>query len=101
VRFWTGRKSLDGISTSYRDCWERERGDDPGWTIDPDNPSTHHEERDVNSGRRIDYLLVRCHDHGPTLRIADCRLAFDQPMAGAMASDHYGVVADLQMHSAS
>jgi endonuclease/exonuclease/phosphatase (EEP) superfamily protein YafD len=25
VRFWTGRQSLDGTSTAYRDCWERPR----------------------------------------------------------------------------
>jgi endonuclease/exonuclease/phosphatase family metal-dependent hydrolase len=101
VRFWTGRKSLDDTSTAYRDCWESVRGNDPGWTIDPDNPLTHHEERDVNRGRRIDYLLVRCGDHGPTLAITDCHLALNQPVAGAMASDHYGVVADLQVHTAS
>jgi endonuclease/exonuclease/phosphatase family metal-dependent hydrolase len=93
--FWTGRRSLDGTSTAYRDCWESVHGADPGWTIDPGNPLTHLEERDVNRGRRIDYLLVRCGDHGPTLRIADCRRVFDEPVGGVMASDHYGVVADL------
>jgi endonuclease/exonuclease/phosphatase family metal-dependent hydrolase len=93
--FWTGRRSLDGTSTAYRDCWESVHGADPGWTIDPSNPLTHLEERDVNRGRRIDYLLVRCGDHGPTLRIADCRRVFDEPVGGVMASDHYGVVADL------
>jgi endonuclease/exonuclease/phosphatase family metal-dependent hydrolase len=97
VRFWTGRTSLDGTSTAYRDCWESVRGDQPGWTIDPANRLTHYEERDVNRGRRIDYLLVRCGDHGPTLRIADCRRAFDEPVDGVMASDHYGVVADLHV----
>jgi endonuclease/exonuclease/phosphatase family metal-dependent hydrolase len=101
VRFWTGRKSLDGTSTAYRDCWESARGGEPGWTIDPDNSLTRHEERDVNRGRRIDYLLVRCHDHGPTMRITDCRLALDQSVAGVMASDHYGVIADLQVHTAN
>ena len=93
--FWTGRKSLDGTSTAYRDCWESVHGADPGWTIDPGNPLTHLEERDANRGRRIDYLLVRCGDHGPSLRIADCRRVFDEPVGGVMASDHYGVVADL------
>jgi endonuclease/exonuclease/phosphatase family metal-dependent hydrolase len=93
--FWTGRRSLDGTSTAYRDCWESVHGNDPGLTFDPRNPLTHHDEPDRNRGRRIDYLLVRCHDHGPTLRIADCRLAFDEPVDGVMASDHYGVVADL------
>ena len=22
IRFWTGRQTLDGVSTAYRDCWE-------------------------------------------------------------------------------
>ena len=30
VQFWTGRQSLDGTSTAYRDCWESVHGDDPG-----------------------------------------------------------------------
>jgi endonuclease/exonuclease/phosphatase family metal-dependent hydrolase len=101
VRFWTGRTSLEGTSTAYRDCWESVRGDEPGWTLDPDNPLTHDEERDVNRGRRVDYLLVRCGDHGPTLGIVDCRLALDQSVAGVMASDHYGVVADLRVQTGS
>ena len=100
MRFWTGRQSLDGTSTAYRDCWESVHGDDPGWTFDPRNPLTHHDEPDLNRGRRIDYLLVRCGDHGPTLRIADCHLALDEPLVGAMASDHYGVVADFQVQTA-
>jgi endonuclease/exonuclease/phosphatase family metal-dependent hydrolase len=99
IRFWTGRQSLDGTSTAYRDCWESVHGDDPGWTFDPRNPLTHHDEPDRNRARRIDYLLVRCGDHGPTLRIADCHLALDQPVAGAIASDHYGVIADLQVQT--
>jgi endonuclease/exonuclease/phosphatase family metal-dependent hydrolase len=99
IRFWTGRTSLGGASTAYRDCWESVRGNEPGLTFDSRNPLTHHDEPDLNRGRRIDYLLVRCHDHGPTLRITDCRLAFDGPVNGAMASDHYAVVAELEGHS--
>lgn len=46
--------------------------------------------------RRIDYIFVRCGGHGgPTLAIRDCRRIFDQPVAGARASDHFGVCADL------
>ena len=43
----------------------------------------------------MDYVLVRCGDHGPTLRIADARLAVHEPVDGVQPSDHYGVVADL------
>ena len=33
-----------------------------------------------------DSLLVRSHAHGPALRIADCRLAFDAPVEGVIAT---------------
>jgi endonuclease/exonuclease/phosphatase family metal-dependent hydrolase len=48
--------------------------------------------------RRIDYIMIRCARHGgPTLAVSDCRLAFDQPVNGWWASDHFGVVADLAL----
>jgi exonuclease III len=49
----------------------------------------------LDRGRRIDYLLVRCGDHGPPLRVTDCQLALHEPVGGVHPSDHYGVVADL------
>lgn len=54
------------------------------------------DEPHLDRDRRIDYLLVRCGDHGPSLHIADCRRVLDQPVGGVMASDHYGVIADLE-----
>ncbi|MFZ0214560.1 MAG: hypothetical protein WAM30_01320 [Candidatus Dormiibacterota bacterium] len=46
--------------------------------------------------RRIDYILVRCGEHGgPTLRIAKCARTFDQP--DSVVSDHQGVAADLEL----
>jgi endonuclease/exonuclease/phosphatase family metal-dependent hydrolase len=94
--FWTGRRSLDGTSTAYRDCWESVHGTEPGLTFEPGNPLSAVDEPSLDRGRRIDYLLIRCGDHGPTLRIADCRRVFDEPVDGVLASDHYGVVADLE-----
>ena len=95
VRFWTGRQSLAGTSVAYRDCWESVHGDHAGSTFDPANPLTRQDEPGLDRGRRIDYLLVRCDDHGPTLRVTGCRVALGEPVGGVMASDHYGVVADL------
>ncbi len=46
-------------------------------------------------GRRIDHLLIRCGDHGPTVRITDAGLAVHEPVGGVQPSDHYGVFADL------
>jgi hypothetical protein len=45
----------------------------------------------------IDHLLIRCGERGtPTLTVVACELAFDEPVDGVWASDHIGVVADLQ-----
>jgi hypothetical protein len=87
--------NLDGISTAYRDSWESVHGDLDGWTFDPRNTLTAIDEPGLDRGRRVDYLLVRCADHGPTLRITDCRLALDRPIGGLLPSDHYGVTAHL------
>lgn len=97
MRFFTGRQSLGGVSTAYRDCWEAAHPGESGATFDPDNPLTRIDEPELDGGRRIDYLLVRCGDHGPTLRVTDCTLALNQPSAGSMPSDHYAVLADLEL----
>jgi endonuclease/exonuclease/phosphatase family metal-dependent hydrolase len=72
MRFLTGRTSLEGTSTAYRDIWQSVHGDAPGHTFTPRNPLSAIDEPDLDRGRRIDYALVRCGDHG-----------------------HYGVYADL------
>jgi endonuclease/exonuclease/phosphatase family metal-dependent hydrolase len=95
MRFLTGRQSLEGFSAAYRDAWESVHGDVPGATFDPRNQLTAIDEPGLDRGRRIDYVLVRCGDHGPTLRIVDAGLAVHEPVDGVQPSDHYGVYADL------
>jgi endonuclease/exonuclease/phosphatase family metal-dependent hydrolase len=93
VRFWSGRQALDGTSVCYRDAWERVHPGEPGETFTPSNPLV--VDRDWPF-RRIDYVFVRCGDHGgPTLEVAGCGRIFDRPVGGVWASDHFGVVADL------
>jgi endonuclease/exonuclease/phosphatase family metal-dependent hydrolase len=93
IRFWTGRQSLDGTSVCYRDAWESVHGNEAGVTFTSANPLM--ADWDWPFGR-IDYILVRCGEHGgPTLAIDDCRRIFDEPIDGAWASDHFGVMADL------
>jgi hypothetical protein len=44
----------------------------------------------------IDYVLRARGEHGrPTLEISACQRAFDEPIDGVWASDHFGVVAIL------
>ena len=95
MRFWTGRQSLDGTSVRYEDAWEVMHPDEPGHTFSPRNPLVLAGEMKLERGRRIDHILVRGGVHGPPLDVADCRLAFDQPVDGVWPSAHFGLVAEL------
>jgi endonuclease/exonuclease/phosphatase family metal-dependent hydrolase len=92
LRFWMGRQSLERFSVCYRDAWARVHPSDDGaatfspnenpLVVDPDWPF-----------QRIDHILVRCGEHGgPTLPIRGCRRIFDD----VPASDHYGLLAELE-----
>lgn len=97
IRFLTGKQSLDGVSTCYQDAWSACRGQLDGFTFTPENPLVCNGDMPLDPGRRIDYVLVRCGTHGPALRVADCRRVFDRPHRGRWCSDHFGVLADLQL----
>jgi endonuclease/exonuclease/phosphatase family metal-dependent hydrolase len=99
VRFWSGRQSLAGTSVCYRDAWESKNPGDPGHTFTPRNPLVTDWDWPF---RRIDYIFVRCGDHGgPTLEVSTCARIFDEPIDGVWASDHFGVVADLAVPTRS
>jgi endonuclease/exonuclease/phosphatase family metal-dependent hydrolase len=101
LRFLLGLQSLDGMSVCYRDAWEAAHPGEPGHTFTPENPTMPTGEKGhwlIEPGRRIDYVLVRCSDHGPTLDIRSCERLFDRPVRGTWASDHFGVTADLATH---
>jgi hypothetical protein len=97
VRFWRGRQSLGGMSICYRDAWGSMHPGEPGHTFTAENPLVTAENWDweLELGRRIDHILVRCSAHGPTLDIRACERIFDEPVNGVWGSDHFGVVADL------
>jgi endonuclease/exonuclease/phosphatase family metal-dependent hydrolase len=82
VRFWSGRQSLSGMSVCYRDAWESTHPGDPGHTFTPRNPLVSDLEWLLELGRRIDYIMVRCGDHGPTLDVSACARIFDAPVDG-------------------
>jgi endonuclease/exonuclease/phosphatase family metal-dependent hydrolase len=104
IRFWMGRQSLGGMSVCYRDAWGSLHPEDPGHTFTPENRlvmTGETGEWELEGGRRIDYIFVRCSDHGPTLDIAACERIFDTTSEGTWASDHFGVVADLSAFTPS
>jgi endonuclease/exonuclease/phosphatase family metal-dependent hydrolase len=98
MRFWRGLQALDGLSVCYRDPWETVHPGEPGHTFTKENQRVADGEVAWDVGRRIDYILVRCTGRGPTLDIATCSRIFDQPVDGVWASDHFGVIAELEPH---
>jgi endonuclease/exonuclease/phosphatase family metal-dependent hydrolase len=104
IRFWTGRQSLERRSVCYRDAWAARHPGEPGHTFTPENTLTTTAEAgewELELGRRIDYILVRCTHHGPTLDVTACRRLLDAPVDGVWASDHFGVTADLSASTPS
>jgi endonuclease/exonuclease/phosphatase family metal-dependent hydrolase len=96
IRFLRGLQSLGGMSVCYRDVWATTHPGDPGHTFMRRNPLVMEDsEMRQEVSRRIDYIFVRCDERGPTLEISASALAFDAPVGGVWASDHFGVVADL------
>jgi endonuclease/exonuclease/phosphatase family metal-dependent hydrolase len=100
MRFWAGLQSLEGTSVAYRDAWSTAHPGEPGHTFSAVNPLVTSGNWPLETGRRIDYVWVRCGPHGPSLRVDSCDLLLDAPRHGVWASDHVGVVADLSVPDA-
>lgn len=108
MRFWRGRQSLGGMSVCYRDAWESVHSNEPGPTFTPDNPLV---RQQVVKGtrpfrdwpfKRIDYVLVRFGSHGGNaFDIVNCERIFAEASNGIWASDHFGLIADLQKAEAA
>lgn len=95
VRFWRGLQSLHGRSVCYEDAWPRAHPGERGDTFTPRNPLVRRGDMPEEAGRRIDYVMVRCTAHGPTLHVAWCDRLCVEPSGGVQVSDHYGLTADL------
>jgi endonuclease/exonuclease/phosphatase family metal-dependent hydrolase len=100
VRYLTGRQSLAGRSAHYHDAWAV-AGDGPGWTWSVDNPTTREVIDQIvgqpNHRRRIDYVLVGHAQPNRRCSVVSAELAFDRPVDGVWPSDHFGVVADVEI----
>jgi endonuclease/exonuclease/phosphatase family metal-dependent hydrolase len=95
IRFLTGKQALNGTSVSYIDAWASVYPAESGHTFTPDNALVRAGDMPLETGRRIDYVLVRGGPWGPPLAVAGCRRVLVDPVDGVQASDHYGLMADL------
>jgi endonuclease/exonuclease/phosphatase family metal-dependent hydrolase len=102
IRYLTGKQSLNGRSVFYHDAWAL-AGDGPGhtWTVDNPNARAGAEQIICQDGirNRVDYVFVGGWDAHPKAqaRVTSAKLAFDKPVNGRWASDHFGVVVDLEI----
>lgn len=104
IRFLTGLQSLDGRSVLYHDAWAL-AGKGAGFTWTSDNPNARvgvdQIVRQIGYQKRFDYIFVGSWDAHPKAQaqIQSAELAFDRAVDGIWASDHFGVVADLEVGS--
>jgi endonuclease/exonuclease/phosphatase family metal-dependent hydrolase len=102
IRYLAGQQSLGGRSVQYHDAWAV-AGDGPGHTWTADNPNAVQDigqiVRQPQHRRRLDYIFVGGRDAHPDAHawVRTAELAFDRPVDGVWASDHFGVVADLDV----
>lgn len=102
VRYLTGLQSIGGRSVHYHDAWAV-AGAGPGYTWTVDNPRGSEEiEKLVGQPghrRRIDYVFVGSRHAHPEVSctIQSATLAFDRPVDGVWASDHLGVLVDMEV----
>jgi endonuclease/exonuclease/phosphatase family metal-dependent hydrolase len=97
IRWLKGLTSLDGRRVHYQDAWERIHPGEPGWTWASANPYTA-PLAFLEPDRRIDYIFVTPMRRDGRGRIRDSAIVFSAPAEdGVHASDHYGLLADVQI----
>lgn len=107
IRFLRGHTAIDGRTTYWCDAWAAAGAPGHGWTLDHHNPL---QAITRVPDRRVDYVFVgdnfgytwRRGPTGPELRptagtgvVRAARIVCDRSLTGVMASDHYGLLVDV------
>jgi endonuclease/exonuclease/phosphatase family metal-dependent hydrolase len=99
IRFLRGLTTLSGRRTHYQDAWLRRNPGaraDEGVTWSSENEQTR-PLRSLDIDRRIDYVFVTSRRKDGRGTVHDARVVLDEREQGICASDHYGVLADVQI----
>jgi len=96
IRWLKGLCTLEGRRVHYQDAWDRLHPGEWGWTWASANPYTA-PLRFLEPDRRIDYIFVTTMRKDGRGTIHDCRIVFDRPEGGVFASDHFGLLAEVQI----
>jgi endonuclease/exonuclease/phosphatase family metal-dependent hydrolase len=107
MRFLRGLTTLDGRRTHFQDAWlrchrEPQRGDGPAEGITWSSENEHTRPlRSLDIDRRIDYVLVTSRKRDGRGTVRGCRVVLTeregQGRDAVCASDHYGVLAEVQI----
>ncbi len=97
IRFMRGLCTLGGRRTHFQDAWLRARPSEPGLTWSSDNEQTR-PLRSLDIDRRIDYVFVTTRRKDGRGTVLDAQVVLqERDEGGACASDHFGVLADVQI----
>ena len=97
IRFLRGLCTLSGRRTHFQDAWLRARPDEPGLTWSSENEQTR-PLRSLDIDRRIDYVFVTTRRRDGRASVLDAQVVLtERDEGGACASDHFGVLADVQI----
>jgi len=97
IRFLRGLTTLGGRRTHFQDAWQRVCPDQPGITWSSENPQTR-PLRSLDVDRRIDYVFVTTRRRDGRATVLDARVVLDErDQDGLCASDHFGVLAEVQI----
>lgn len=97
MRFLRGLCSLDGRRTHYQDAFLRCHPQAPGITWSSENEATR-PLRSLDLDRRIDYVYVSTRRKDGRGTVHEARVVLDErDDDGRAASDHYGVLAEVQI----
>lgn len=97
VRFLGGMTTLAGRRTHYQDAFARMHPRAEGYTWDMANPMQQAKGSSIDLDRRIDYVFVTTRQKDGRGTVRGARLVLDEHDGGLAASDHYGVLADVQI----
>jgi hypothetical protein len=96
MRFWRGLHALDGLSVCYCDAWETAHPDEPGHTFTRGRTSESPTVEWLGTWAGGSTTSWSAATRTAQLDIVSSKRIFDQPVDGVWASDHFGVISELE-----
>jgi endonuclease/exonuclease/phosphatase family metal-dependent hydrolase len=96
IRFLRGLTTLAGRRTFYQDAFGRVHPGEDGFTWCTEVGAAR-ARRSIDWDRRLDYVFVSARRKDGRGTVLDAQVVLDERQDGAAASDHYGVLAEIQI----